>query len=197
MEPQTIQSTAIVAGQCIYYWLPCYWQEVLETLKNAALILGSVLIPAAVYWGGRKREKDRSTLVLVRTLSTNVEIVENQKRLYLYRRYQEAEDKTKLQDPYQHYGISHMIFDSVIVLNYFEAICVEILRGRIYKEILYEAGGATLVGTKDVILKRFDRLVEGDRMKSYPNILLVCADVEKYFAKKPGQLAPTIPDFKK
>jgi hypothetical protein len=62
------------------------------------------------------------------------------------------------------------LFDSVIVLNYYESICKEILVGHLNEEILYESIRNPVIGAKEILLTRYSDKIGIDQSRNYPNL---------------------------
>lgn len=170
--------------------IPIWLQELTIFFRNIAVIA----IPFVLWFATQAVEKRRATLSLVRHLDRDTE--DNKERLYKYRRYQEAKEKdpnTTTENPYEKFP-EMFSFDSVIVLNFYEAICTEIQEGALYEHVLYRTIRNGVIGARDVVLARYSEHVGEDRSKNYTALTSI-ADRWKRRANSAGDgLAIKIPD---
>lgn len=151
--------------------IPTAVAEVVELVRNVAL----VAIPFVLWAASRANEYRRATLDLIRNLETGGEIVDRLERLYQYRMYQEAIDagaQPTCTNPYAQFP-QQFRFDSVIVLNYFEAACVEILKGAVDEDMMFESTRNTIIGAADSVLGRYSRDIGNLQATGYNNLVTV------------------------
>ena len=151
--------------------LPAWLHEAVVFIRNVAL----VAIPFALYFASRSVERKRATLNLVRNIEAAPEIVERLERLYQFRKFEEGQSKGLSQTPKDPYEDARALFnfDSVIVLNYYEAACTEIEEDWVNETLLYKSTRNTIIGAKEVLLKRYSERVGEDQSRSYPNLCQV------------------------
>ena len=159
-----------------------------EILRNIAL----VAIPFVLWYASRSAEKQRATLNLIRALESAPEIVERLERLYRYRKFEEGVEPGLSQTPPNPYADfqAQFLFDSVIVLNYYEAACAEIEAGAIHEELIYKSVRNSVIGMRDVVLTRYSEKVGSEQSKNYVRLCAV-ADRWKARASSFGELGAT------
>lgn len=96
-------------------------------------------------------------------------------------------------DPYEG-SQQALIFDLVVVLNYFETICVEVQLGHANEKSLCSAVGVTIVGARDKLLTRLDELLEEDQTAAYSALVDIAERFRPTILEAGGQLQ--IPDPK-
>lgn len=173
-----IEGASAAANVAAWHILPPFWTEALNIVLSIALIAGAIAIPGVIYWIGRASQKRRSTIDIIRTLGTAPEVVERMSRLYRYRLYEEAKIKTALSeekvvmppDPYEKQEEFSLLFDTVIVLNYYEGICVDVKHEMVDEDLLFHFGKDMLIGARDVILKRYEQLTGASGDEAWPYI---------------------------
>ena len=99
-------------------------------------------------------------------------ILDALERLYLFRKYEEGSPINLSGTPPNPYlsGASAFLFDSVIVLNYYESICKEILAGHLNAELLYDSIRNPVIGAKEILLTRYSDKIGIDQSRNYPNL---------------------------
>lgn len=174
-------------------------QQFIVPIKNVATLfgaMGALSIPFLLLFLSRSHEKKRATLALVNTIMTAPEVVERMERLYYYRKHKEAVVQSISHpppDPYKGRDEA-LLFDTVIVLNYFETACLEILTKAVNDRILFECANAPVLGVRRVILKRYADMTGLDVEKYYPHIVKVSDRWDDMLQTSP--VLPQIPDKK-
>ncbi|MCH9052384.1 MAG: hypothetical protein IIA72_15110 [Proteobacteria bacterium] len=166
-----------------------FWKDVVDTIWKGATVIGVLGIPVTIFLVGWFSEKRRATLHLVHEMATGLAVVERIYRLYQYRLYEEAraaaspDNPVVLQiNPYEGTGYS-LLFDTVTVLNTYEAMCVEVSHKTVNEDILYRTTKDMVIGLRDVVLKRYELLTGIDGSAAYP-YLDECADRWHFRAKR-------------
>jgi hypothetical protein len=161
-DPQT----ALVATSAVSFF-PVWLRDVLSAVQTLAIIA----IPVVIWLLTNAIEKRRATLELARTLDHPVR--DHIQRLYLYRKHEEGVRANLSQTPPNPYadGTHAFLFDSVTVLNYYEAICTEILAENLDEELLYKSIKNLVVGAMDVVLVRYSARLGADQSKNYANLV--------------------------
>lgn len=150
--------------------IPAHLQELVEFLRNIALMA----IPFVLFFAARQLERRRATLNMIRDLE-NPEVVDRLERLYLSRKHEEGLAAGLSQTPEDPYAATPALlyFDFVIVLNYYEAACAEIERDWLFYGILYASTRNTIIGAREVLLKRYSDKVGSDQSRHYPELCRV------------------------
>ena len=197
-------STLLAAWQaCETVFLSPRCQLLVSQVRNILTILGAsgaLSIPFVIWFATGRRDKRRATLTLLNTMMTAPEIADRLERMYQYRIFNEfanGENRGDSSDspinPYED-GHHNLMFDSVTVLNYFEAACVEIDRGTVFGGEVAEAAAPTIIGVRDVVLKRYSRLTGYDQTVNYPYIVGVADWCERRAQKSKTPVQSQIPD---
>ncbi len=149
------------------FFIPSWLQESVVLARNLALIA----IPFLIWGLTRAVEKRRATLDVVRNLDD--QIVSHLERLFLYRRYEEGSAVGLSQIPENPYSKNpaQFLFDSVIVLNLYEAICTEIAEQSLDEELLYKSIRNSIIGAYEVVLTRYNAKVGTDQSAHYVNLV--------------------------
>ena len=172
-----------------------------EFAANIAVILGALGIPLVLYLVGKFAEKKRATLETIKTLSTAPEIVDRLNRLYQSRLYEDAveagvPEADRPTNPYREENGNKLIFDIVLVLNYFDAACVEILNKAVIEKRLYAASKDHIIGVRKVILSRLERLTGQDQSQAYSHLIEISNRWENRAIRKQHSLVGKIPKIK-
>ena len=156
---------AALGSESAAIFIPGWVQEATEFLRNIAL----VAIPFVLLIATRHIERKRATLNLIRILESAPEVVNRLERLYQFRKYEEGKAKNLSQTPENPYekSLALFYFDSVIVLNYYEAACAEIEENWVNEELLYKSARNSIIGMKEVVLKRYGDKVGSDQSDNY------------------------------
>ena len=176
MTPEQLVDALVAAQAANWHVIPPAVSEVAEFVFRVALILGAVGIPVAVFYAGWLSDQRRATLDVCRTLGISPEILDRSSRLYRYRLYEDEVIKQALTteggeiptNPYEGQEEHSIIFDTVIVLNYYESICTEIVMKAIREDILYETNYDIIIGVKEIILSRFEKMTGSPSYETYP-----------------------------
>ena len=170
--------------------IPLWLQELAIFLRNIALIA----IPFVLWFATQAAEKRRATLALVRQLDKDN--LDNLERLYKFRRFQQSKaenSETTVENPYENCP-EMFSFDSVIVLNFYEAICTEIQEGALYEQVLYRAIRNSVIGAKETVLARYSAYVGEDQSPTYGALVAVATRWAKRAANTREAMATKIPD---
>lgn len=176
MTPEEIAAVVEIIKSEHGHVIPPALMEAVEFLFRVALIIGSIGIPVFVYRVSKASGIRRATLDTIRNLGTAPEIISRLSRLYRYRLHEEAKVNGALAgktvnpplNPYEGQNEFCFLFDSIIVLNYYEAICTDISKKILDEELFYEVGRDLLVGLKEIILARYERVTGIPGYQSYP-----------------------------
>lgn len=169
IEPKATANTM----SCSSVFIPCWLQELAPVTTTIIVLVGAILIPLLTYRASRAQQRRQAALDLARTLYTSAEITARLEKLYRKRRFEESIQERLVppfEDPYQG-SKEALIFDLVMVLNYFETICVEVKLRNASEETLREAVGVTVVGARDKLLTRLDGLLEADQVAAYATLV--------------------------
>jgi hypothetical protein len=145
--------------------------ETVELLRNIALIA----IPFVLWFATKSSEKRRATLNLIRELDKD--ITPYLERLFIFRKFEDGVAKNLSQTPQNPYEDKPALyyFDSVMVLNFYEAICTEIEEGVLDEELLYKGVRNSVVGAADVVLARYNDHVGSDQSRNFRHLTIVAA----------------------
>ena len=142
----------------------------LDLIRTVATAYGALFLPLTVFVAGRDFTRRRATADLIKSLTTTSEIMNRMQRLYLFRKYDEG---AREKNPYSDLDDYDLIYDHVVVLNFFEAVCSEILDRQVDPHLVYEASGNTIVGVEKVLLGRLEVLLEEEQRKDYQSLIKV------------------------
>ena len=163
----------------------------LDNLRNVATILGSLLIPVAITVASRQRERKRATLDLLRRFTSGKELTARLDRLYRYRLF----DTGGLNAANPYAADADLVSDSILLLNFCDTIAIEAEAGLIDKTMLMRALGPTLIGARDVVLKRLNTAFRMDTGAAYEDFSRLAARVDAYQARKGRTLVTKIPNW--
>lgn len=166
-------------------------ENVLDTIQNLATVIGAILIPLAIWTSTARREKKHATLNLISSIAASQVVVERLERLYQYRKYKEK--PTNYIDPYEGNGSPHLIFDLIIVLNYFETACIEIRNKSVDEELVFKTCAVTLTGVRNAHLSHLGKITGIEPAEVYPNLNQIAYDWSIRLKAKPLGLLK-IPD---
>lgn len=164
-------------------------KEIIELLRNVALIA----IPFVLWFASKKAEIHRATLNIIRELDKD--IVPHLERLFIFRKYEDGIANNLSQtpiNPYEHKP-ALFLFDSVMVLKIYDAICAEIEMGALDEKLLYSGIRNSVVGAEEVMLDRFNKRVGSDQSHLYKYLGLVSARWKKRAASYNEMGATKIP----
>lgn len=177
-----------------------YYAEKGEHMAPAVIamtaVLSAIVLPGIFQNAKQKSEKKRQALNIAKEFTTDRNILNIFKRLYLFRRYcDENETFTPLEKTYPsgcpYTDQNKMMFDSVIALNYLDTICVEIKQGFVDERLICEVLAPVIVGAHDIILNRL-QAINSDYSKSFPILRVYVSKFRKYHDKKRKPLNITI-----
>ena len=184
MQSEVMAAALEVVSAAHFY--PIWLLETFELTRNAALIA----IPFVLWGASRAVERRRATLDLIRSIDR--EISTQLERLYIFRKYEEgtvAHLSLTPQNPYEE-SPTLFFFDSVIVLNFYEAVCTEIEESALDDDLLYKTCRNSIIGVTDVILQRYNKKVGTDQSENY-EMLLAVTKRWKQRAEPSGELGAT------
>lgn len=98
---------------------------------------------AAVNWRSQKLQR---TSELVRMASLDSTLAERLSRIYLYRRRDQG-----YPDPYTDQTSISFEHDLIVVLNFFETVCIEIIEGLVSRRKIQEHMGYMVVGAEPLL----------------------------------------------
>lgn len=170
-----------------------------EQIKNLATIagaLGALAIPFVIVRVSHRAEKRRATADFIRTIMTAPDVVEVLERLYQRRLFDESPEiqRENLFDPYSDGKKSHL-FDLIIVLNYFEALCHQIESNLVNEEYIFEAAKDTVVGLRTFVLQRYEKLTGVPQEQYHPHLVSVGDRWQGRVKEDRLLLQPKIPDL--
>lgn len=170
--------------------------EWLELARNIATILGAIVIPYAIFQANRNAERRRATAELIKSLTTTPEIVSRMEKLFLYRKHEEDvrlyKDRAKVPDPYEG-DINRLIYDHVIVLNFYEAVCTEIKSNAVNFDLVYLASNNTIIGVREVLLERYERYAQGRQEDDYKALIEITRRMITKAINEGQVISPKIP----
>ena len=140
-----------------------------EVARNIAL----VTVPFVLWIVSQKADKRKATHDMISELESAPEIVDRLERLFRHRRFQEVAAlgaTPKFGDPYLRLP-ELFLFDSTIVLNYYESASYEILEGAVNSNLIYECSRNIIFGAHDVVLQRYLGEVGFDKQKNYKSLV--------------------------
>ncbi|ADM09457.1 hypothetical protein PB2503_06957 [Parvularcula bermudensis HTCC2503] len=140
-----------------------------DTIRTLASLISALVIPATLFWVGQNLSKRRNTIDLIKSLTTTPEIMSRMQRLYEFRKYSEG---TGTADPYTG-DTQKLIYDHVVVLNFFEGVCREIEDKQVDERLIYVSSSNTIVGVRRVLLRRLNTLLQEDQDKDYEALIRV------------------------
>ena len=164
----------------------------LDNLRNIATILGSLLIPVAITLASRQRERKRATLETLRRFTLDNELTTRLTRLYLYRLF--ASGASDAENPYK--TDAEMVRDSVFLLNFCDTIAIEADSGLIDSDMLARAIGPTLIGARDVVLRRLQTSFCMETGDAYADFERLAKMIEARQAKRNKAFVTKIPAWK-
>ncbi|MEO1014846.1 MAG: hypothetical protein AAFX08_06600 [Pseudomonadota bacterium] len=167
-------------------------------MATVAAALAAARIPFVIRNASERSERRRLTGEIIRSLTTTAEIMRRMERLYFYRRYLESDrclfGRTRSKDPYGG-DVGAILFDHVVVLNFYEAVCTEIAEGVVDFDLVYDAAANTIVGVHDVLLARYEALAEGNQTKDYPMLVRAVVRIRKTAASRGDVISEKIPEL--
>lgn len=189
MEGDLVSTASSVSNVTTDALFPFWVEEVVSLARNIALIA----IPFVLWFANKRSERRRATLDVVRRLDRD--ITPHLERLFCFRRFEGSEDNQSSSNcnPYDKTP-ALFFFDSVIVLNFYEAISTEIRDGALEEELLYKSIRNSLIGAKDVVLERYNLKTENDQSIHYENLSFVSKRWKSRAEKKRELGATKIPD---
>ena len=117
---------------------------------------------------------------LITTVMTAPEVVDRMERLYKSRLYREGiaigEDGLPVgteNNPYANADGPTELFDIVIVLNYFEAVCHQIAKRHVFQNNVRTVADAMVVGAYETHLARYTQMTCVDQEPHHPNLVSV------------------------
>lgn len=160
----------------------------LDYIRTFAILAGAIAIPVVLWLGSRALERRRATLELIRTIFSEPLIPATMERRYDYRKHLEAAEARA--NPYNG-NESKCIWDHVLVLNFFEAICAEITSKNVNRNLVFDSCGATVTGVRKVLLGRMiERRVAQE--SDYPKLVAVAGLVQAWSDSQQRALTPSI-----
>lgn len=145
----------------------------IQQITNLATVLGAagaLAIPFVIWRVSHRATKRRATNEMLVTLMTASEVIDRLERLFMRRKHDEEGGETP--DPYNGDN-NKQVFELITVLNHFESICYQIRNGDVIEDLLFEATKDTLIGVKNIILKRYSDLTGIDQTRHHPNLVSI------------------------
>ena len=152
-----------------------------------------IALPFVLWFASKVAEKNRATLNVIRELDKD--IVPHLERLFLFRKYEDGVASNLSQTPINPYDKKPalFLFDSVMVLNSYEAICTEIEMGELDEDLLYSGIRNSVVGAEEVVLGRYSKRVGSDQSQNYRHLGLISARWKKRAAAYKDMGATQVP----
>jgi hypothetical protein len=145
-------------------------QEVGSFASNVATVVGAILIPLIIWRSGGRRDKTAATIGLIRSLATDSGLYERAARVFQHRMFKNG--VLGATDPYATDGIQALAHDCIVILNYLDVACVEIMKGTVDHDLLYSTSRDPIIGAES-LLQLLSKTVGTDRSSSFPALVSI------------------------
>ena len=158
-------------------FLPGWIKDTLDIVQTLAIFVGAGLIPLVIWRDGRRRdqqteadarerEKRRTTLNLISMLVSDQVLKVRQARFYRYRKFKEGVSGSV--NPYEEPGIHQFIHDCFVILNIYDAVCIEIIKETADENMMYEAVRDLIIGTPKTVFEVLTPMLQTDVSNNFP-----------------------------
>lgn len=175
---------AVVAAGTMVDILGPRWSSWVDLVRNVALV-GIAPSLFVISW---LVDRTSTTHRVIHSL-IYPQVMPQLERLRLYNKFRQRESPC---DPYRpdDQGCSDhdLLFDLGSLLNYYESICAEIHKSRVWKGVwtgtVYEVAASMIIGIRNHQLEWYGEFSEDDPTRVFPNIYIVAENCEKWVRKR-------------
>ena len=156
-----------------------------------------VAIAPSLFIAGLLIQITSSTHQLIQRVTTPA-LLDTYERLRLHRMSREGKSKFDPYAPDKEGRQQHdLLFDLVIVLNFYEGVCAEVLQrkwtGGVWKNVVYQHVASFIVGARNIMLVWYDEETSGGGETAFPNIRIVAAESERWAKRRKFPILDRIP----